>query len=81
MPLARITAVPKNVMAATMLAGEPIAIPLIPCPEVQPPAVRAPNPMMAPANKRISPSPNTPTEGSAAPTYDNDGENVPSVAA
>ena len=35
-------AVPKNVVVATRLAGERIALPLRPLPDVHPPAVLAP---------------------------------------
>ena len=42
-------AVPKNVAVATSEAGERIALPLKPLPDVHPPAVLAPNPISAPA--------------------------------
>ena len=43
------TAVAKKVIVATTLAGDPRDIPQSPCPDVQPPAMRPPNPMAKPA--------------------------------
>src|SRR5207247_2225780 len=50
---ANATAVPKNVIAATKLAGEPSDMPVSPWPDVQPPAVRAPIPITRPARARM----------------------------
>jgi len=46
-------AVPKKVAVAVMLAGEAIALPLNPLPEVHPPAALAPKPIRTPATTRI----------------------------
>src|SRR5689334_12235326 len=53
--LANRTAVAKKVIVAAMLAGDPSDMPVSPCPDVQPPARRAPNPMTipAPSNRNI----------------------------
>src|SRR5439155_9942222 len=48
------TAVPTNVIDATKLAGEPMDVPVTPCPDVQPPAMRAPKPMATPATSSIA---------------------------
>jgi hypothetical protein len=46
-------AVPNNVAVAARQAGQSIALPLNPLPEVQPPATLAPNPISTPAPSRI----------------------------
>ena len=45
--------VAKNVIVATRLAGEAIALPLRPLPEVQPPAIFVPKPIRTPQTSRI----------------------------
>ena len=51
-----VTAIPvaKNVIVATRLAGESIAFPLRPLPEVQPPAIFVPRPMSTPQASRMA---------------------------
>src|SRR5438874_3384877 len=74
---ARMTAVAKKVALAARLAGEPSDRPHKPWPEVQPPAVRAPKPITAPApSSSASCAP-----PSDAPPYESEGENVPLAAA
>src|SRR5438552_1817716 len=73
---ANATAVAKNVIVATRLAGDPSDTPVSPCPDVQPPAVRAPTPMARPASTR-RPTRRTTSDGSSSPAgYISDGENV-----
>jgi hypothetical protein len=51
-----VTAIPvaKNVIVAMKLAGESIALPLRPLPDVQPPAIFVPRPMSSPLASRIA---------------------------
>src|SRR5437879_10609709 len=76
---ANATAVPKNVIVATMLAGELRDIPVSPWPDVHPPAVRAPTPIAKPATTKMA-SCKTGSEGSS-PLYDVEGEDEPVVNA
>ena len=46
--------VAKNVIVATRLAGDSIALPLSPLPEVQPPAIFVPRPISTPQANRIA---------------------------
>ena len=43
----------KNVTVATRLAGEAIALPLSPLPDVQPPAIFVPKPIKTPQASRM----------------------------
>jgi hypothetical protein len=74
---ANATAVPKNVIAATMLAGEPSYMPVSPRPDVHPPAVRAPTPIAKPATTKM-PSCRKGSAGNS-PLYDGDGKEEPVV--
>jgi hypothetical protein len=47
-------AVAKKVIVATRLAGDAIALPLSPLPEVHPPAIIVPRPVSSPAANRMT---------------------------